>query len=443
MRPASVEKTPIEEALNRCCRARPSRWRHGLAALALLLGGASRGAEPLGVPDPGAALFLHGQGAEVRLGSGALTLPAHRFACAGCHGTDGGGRREGGTDYPAVLWQRLSDPEQQAVPYTRERLARALRDGIAADGRTLSRSMPRFVIDDALLDALIMHLQSLDQRSRQGISARQIRIQPSAHADLNLGFAAAARALNHQGGVFGRRLLLAPAEPGTATSSAITLDQLAARLETPLRNACWQAAIHALNASAVERLRIIGDPDPDLVFRLHSAGIRLDPQAPDALVIDASSLQGSDEDQNEGQYEDQNDRSQAPPLNPAESVKAGAVNPTHAVQHYIGCLDTLGAVATRLHAAGARLTLLLADRAALGWAVANRHSAEALSGHQLAQLLFNAAIIAGRRLTQSRLWEALDELNLEHEVLRYTGAQEQTQGQTSTQQGTGREDAAE
>lgn len=46
-------------------------------------------------------------------------------------------------------------------PYTPATLARALRDGVDSDGRTLSNLMPRFAIDDADFSSLIVYLNTL------------------------------------------------------------------------------------------------------------------------------------------------------------------------------------------------------------------------------------------------------------------------------------------
>jgi hypothetical protein len=46
-------------------------------------------------------------------------------------------------------------------PYTPATLARALRDGVDSDGRTLSNLMPRFAIDDADFSSLIAYLNTL------------------------------------------------------------------------------------------------------------------------------------------------------------------------------------------------------------------------------------------------------------------------------------------
>jgi hypothetical protein len=55
-------------------------------------------------------------------------------------------------------------------PYTPATLARALREGIDADGHTLSNLMPRFAIGDGDLSALIAYLNTLDPTRVAGVT---------------------------------------------------------------------------------------------------------------------------------------------------------------------------------------------------------------------------------------------------------------------------------
>lgn len=55
-------------------------------------------------------------------------------------------------------------------PYTDVTLARAIRDGIDADGKPLGTLMPRFALDDADMAALIAYLKTLDPRHVPGVT---------------------------------------------------------------------------------------------------------------------------------------------------------------------------------------------------------------------------------------------------------------------------------
>jgi hypothetical protein len=170
----------------------------GALGLALLLG-----AQPAWA-DPG-ALFLRGEGAEVRLGDGPAVLPATRFACAGCHGADGRGRQEGGTDFPALDWPHLTDPGRAAGPYDEALFLRAVRDGVGVDGRLLSIAMPRYIAEEAVLRDLLGHVKGLGADQRRGIGPASVRLCPEGDAAADAGLSLAAEVVNADGGVFGRR----------------------------------------------------------------------------------------------------------------------------------------------------------------------------------------------------------------------------------------------
>jgi len=55
-------------------------------------------------------------------------------------------------------------------PYTEATLARAIRDGVDANDRTLGYLMPRFDLNDADMEALIGYLKSLDRRNLPGVT---------------------------------------------------------------------------------------------------------------------------------------------------------------------------------------------------------------------------------------------------------------------------------
>lgn len=98
------------------------------------------------------------------------------LTCASCHGADG----RGGVhlmhmrmmDAPDIRWSTLSsgqhgdhDNEQDgaAAAYDAEAFMRAVRDGQAPDGETLSSDMPRWEISEQDLENLIAFLQTLPE----------------------------------------------------------------------------------------------------------------------------------------------------------------------------------------------------------------------------------------------------------------------------------------
>ncbi len=107
-------------------------------------------------------------------------------ACTSCHRRSGLGTIEGRTVIPAItakyLFRTGVRGAQQAVarqnmrssvsrsPYTDVTLARAIREGIDPDGRTLDYLMPRYSLDDAAMNSLIEYLKQLSSSASPGVT---------------------------------------------------------------------------------------------------------------------------------------------------------------------------------------------------------------------------------------------------------------------------------
>lgn len=116
----------------------------------------------------------------------APTTKGSDAACANCHQRSGLGITEGQTRVPPVAGMYLFHPvdkrtgefalpyvegvRQSRQPYTEASLARAIREGIDADGKPLGLLMPRFAIPDEDMAALIDYLKSLDARHVPGVT---------------------------------------------------------------------------------------------------------------------------------------------------------------------------------------------------------------------------------------------------------------------------------
>ncbi|MFN3845647.1 MAG: c-type cytochrome [Paracoccaceae bacterium] len=122
-----------------------------LACLVALAATAS--ADP--ATDPGHAMFT-GQAGPAQL---------HVFPCHRCHGRDGRGGVEGAVPDIAAL----------AVRYDPVSLRRALAGGTAADGRALSRLMPRYAVTKAETEALLGYLLDVPRRERRGVLPATVR----------------------------------------------------------------------------------------------------------------------------------------------------------------------------------------------------------------------------------------------------------------------------
>ena len=158
--------------------------------------GRSRGAAAQ-LPDSkvGADIYVLGV-----LGSGqpvvgertaAESLVGPQAACANCHRHSGLGSQEGRAIIPPITGQFLFHVETggrdeielpyvpgarpERKPYTEATLARAIREGVDTESRTMSTLMPRYALNDSDLAALIAHLRSLDRRRVPGVSDTELR----------------------------------------------------------------------------------------------------------------------------------------------------------------------------------------------------------------------------------------------------------------------------
>jgi hypothetical protein len=151
-----------------------------------------RVAEPGPVKSPvGEAIYLKGvlgSGAPLTATrAGAEPVTGEQAACVNCHRRSGLGSQEARSSFPPITGQFLFHPlaggtelpyipgaRLKRQPYTDITLARAIRDGVDADGRPISYLMPRFALDDADMAALITHLRSLDRSKVPGVSMSEL-----------------------------------------------------------------------------------------------------------------------------------------------------------------------------------------------------------------------------------------------------------------------------
>ncbi|MBS0419493.1 MAG: cytochrome c [Proteobacteria bacterium] len=114
-----------------------------------------------------------------------MHLTGATVACVACHRRSGLGMMEGASTIPPIAGIYLFNPRSRngddqnlpfvegmradRDPYTVETLARAIRDGIGANGKPLSMLMPRFRLDDGDMAALIDYLRTLSPGSVPGV----------------------------------------------------------------------------------------------------------------------------------------------------------------------------------------------------------------------------------------------------------------------------------
>jgi hypothetical protein len=117
--------------------------------------------------------------------AGGASVTGVDAACMNCHRRSGLGSLEGRNFIPPITGQFLFHPKAQRLedldlpyvegarpnrePYTEATLARALREGIGADGKPLSVLMPRYALDDASMAALSDYLKTLTAKSVPGV----------------------------------------------------------------------------------------------------------------------------------------------------------------------------------------------------------------------------------------------------------------------------------
>jgi hypothetical protein len=166
----------------------PAVARAAVIALSGLLGAGAFAAPPQ--PSVGEILYRRGllpsaEPVQATREAGA-TLRGADAACVNCHRRSGLGSTEGRISIPPIAGPYLfiargKSLEQQGVPfvdtervnheaYTDESLARAIREGVGANGKTLNYLMPRYQIDDAAMAELIGYLKDLKVSPSPGAS---------------------------------------------------------------------------------------------------------------------------------------------------------------------------------------------------------------------------------------------------------------------------------
>jgi len=161
-------------------------------------------------------------------------LPPGVRRCAGCHGPDGLGTREGGVGIPPIAWKALVAPREASAArsgrpgYDEAALARALAEGIDPAGRPLAAGMPRFQLTPTQVTALFDYLRIVgtERDLDPGIAADEIRVGavlPLSGAQAEWGRAMRAgleTALANAGPIYGRRLRVITVDAGDDAAAA-------------------------------------------------------------------------------------------------------------------------------------------------------------------------------------------------------------------------------
>jgi ABC-type branched-subunit amino acid transport system substrate-binding protein len=212
----------------------------GLCALLLLACLASAaGADEVAA---GRRIFHRGTaegGIVATYGRSSATLPSAALRCAGCHGPDGAGGREGGIAIPPITAADLAAaravaPGRPGRPgYDEPALQRAITEGIDSSGRRLT-GMPNFRLTSEQAGALTGYLRVLgtERDADPGVTANEIglgAVLPLSGPRAAWGEAmrdALEGALTRAGEIYGRRLRLVATDAGD--DAARSLRRLAA-----------------------------------------------------------------------------------------------------------------------------------------------------------------------------------------------------------------------
>lgn len=157
-----------------------------LIVLAALPGGA---ATPVGEAIYRNGVLPSGEPVKAEHGTG-LEIEGTTAACVNCHRRSGLGMKEGRRSIPPIAGVYLFHPRARTAdeldlpyvdgmradrdPYTDATLARAIRDGIGADGKALSYLMPHYRLDDAQMAGLIAYLRQLSPGAVPGVTGSML-----------------------------------------------------------------------------------------------------------------------------------------------------------------------------------------------------------------------------------------------------------------------------
>lgn len=199
--------------------ARPLRLPAALILLGLVIvGPAVSRAGPEGSVSSGKRLYLDGTGSSGQpleaTTLGDVAVRGSQLSCAGCHRRSGYGSSEGGNYVPPITAPVLYQPRQadraklfkklfmETQPpefasrvrsprmrpaYTDETLARAVRDGVDAQGRELDPLMPRYRLGDTDMANLTAYLKTLSTAPDPGVDDTGIRFATVIAGDVDPG----------------------------------------------------------------------------------------------------------------------------------------------------------------------------------------------------------------------------------------------------------------
>jgi mono/diheme cytochrome c family protein len=161
---------------------------------------------------------------EITAKIGELDVPGSSVTCAGCHGTRGEGKTEGGVTAGSLTWANLVGPNghthpagRRHEPFNEASFIRAVVNGVDPAGNALLAAMPRYDLSREDSADLIAYLKRIASEVDPGLTETTITVGlmlPSKGALMDLGAAmkdvltAYFDSINSGGGIFNRRIEL-------------------------------------------------------------------------------------------------------------------------------------------------------------------------------------------------------------------------------------------
>ena len=181
----------------------------------------------------GRAIYLRGEspsGKEIQAVVGEVDVPASTMTCAGCHGTRGEGKTEGGVTAGNLTWANLTKPYGHTHPTGRKHgpfdeasFVRAVIGGTDSSQNVMLAAMPRYKLSAEDAADIIAYLKRIEEDHDPGLTDAAVRVGtllPATGALAGTGAAmkdvltAFFAEFNTGGGVYGRRVELQSAETG-------------------------------------------------------------------------------------------------------------------------------------------------------------------------------------------------------------------------------------
>src|SRR6201988_1546581 len=192
----------------------------------------------------GKALYLRGEsasGQEITALLNDLDVPASTLTCAGCHGTRGEGKTEGGVTAGSLVWSNLTksyghthDSGRKHGAFTETSFVRALTAGIDPAGNKFSVAMPAYRMPQQDMADLIAYLKRIETDLDPGVSDDKIVIgtllpEKTALTGLAQSMEDVLQAyfaeVNNRGGIFNRKIELRVLN-GNAGATVTNMKQL-------------------------------------------------------------------------------------------------------------------------------------------------------------------------------------------------------------------------